>query len=222
MTDDSRSVTSKERTLVERLDRILCDPYVANRAMARTIREARDVLSANPSAPETKALQVPAAHRAGTEPLSRLAGDVEWCMAKINPDSDVYAVLHGVQVALRGAEQEAAKDDECCCAEAGGGLVCTLPKNHAGRHEAWGTRKNLLQAWSAQETNCDGATPVRASTAEVVLPLSAEPAASPVHPSICPTGDYPCLGATETTDRMVRGYCIYCGSPVVNGRTDGG
>lgn len=48
------ALTSKESTLVERLDRILCDPYVANRAMARTIREARDVLSANPSAPETK------------------------------------------------------------------------------------------------------------------------------------------------------------------------
>lgn len=37
-------------------------------------------------------------------------------------------------------------------------------------------------AESSDETNCDGATPVRASTAEVVLPLSAEPTASPVHP----------------------------------------
>jgi hypothetical protein len=33
------------------------------------------------------------------------------------------------------------------------------------------------------QTNCDGATPVRASTAEVVLPNTAEPTASPVHPS---------------------------------------
>lgn len=49
---------------------------------------------------------VPAAHRAGTEPLSRLAGDIEWCLTKINPDTDVYATLHRVQTALRGAVVE--------------------------------------------------------------------------------------------------------------------
>jgi hypothetical protein len=31
----------------------------------------------------------------------------------------------------------------------------------------------------------------------------------------CPTGDYPCKAASETTDRMTQGCCIYCGA--VNG-----
>lgn len=39
---------------------------------------------------------------------------------------------------------------------------------------------------------CDGATPVRASTAEVVLPNTAESTASPVHPSQGYCGNWPC------------------------------
>lgn len=37
----------------------------------------------------------------------------------------------------------------------------------------------------------------------------------------CPTGDYPCVAGSKTTDRMVKGNCIYCGRPVVNGKGDG-
>lgn len=54
--------------------------------------------------------------------------------------------------------------------------------------DSWGAghRGYALMGWMARaehvETTCDGATPVRASTAEVVLPKTAESTASPVHP----------------------------------------
>jgi hypothetical protein len=38
---------TNERSLVDRLDRILSDPYVANRAMSKTIREAMDTIRAH-------------------------------------------------------------------------------------------------------------------------------------------------------------------------------
>lgn len=39
---------------------------------------------------------------------------------------------------------------ECCLDDPGGGFVCTLPKGHAGQHEAYGTHHNLLQTWSTE------------------------------------------------------------------------
>lgn len=80
----------------------VCAEQLENYSFHEYGKELRRIADGLGSVVETKAPQVPAAHRAGTEPLSRLAGDVEWCLASINPDSDVYAVLHGVQVALRG------------------------------------------------------------------------------------------------------------------------
>lgn len=41
----------------------------------------------------------------------------------------------------------------CCRDDPGGGFVCTLPKGHVGQHEAYGTHKNLLQAWPAQKAS---------------------------------------------------------------------
>ena len=38
-------------------------------------------------------------------------------------------------------------------------------------------------------------------------------AEEPEAPHFCCTGDYPCTFATETTERMRKGRCIYCGLP---------
>lgn len=48
-------------------------------------------------------------------------------------------------------EKSGGKPD-CCLSDPGGGLVCTLPKGHAGQHEAWGARKNLIQSWGSEKT----------------------------------------------------------------------
>lgn len=67
-------------------------------------------------------------------------------------------------------------------------------------------RLNRLQ----YDALCDRATPVRASTAEVVLPSSAEPTASPVQPShvkaSAPNG---ACGSFKSGYRQ--GWCVNCG-----------
>lgn len=67
-----------------------------------------------------------------------------------DPKWHALEVSRAALYAIRGASDEATKA-ECCLAERGGGLVCTLPKGHAGRHEAWGVGtfrpRYLIESW---------------------------------------------------------------------------
>jgi len=47
---------------------------------------------------------------------------------------------------------EASDEPKCCLYEPGGSFVCTLPKGHAGQHEAWGFN-DLIRAWSAEKAS---------------------------------------------------------------------
>lgn len=73
----------------------------------REIFEATyEEFSGDSSAPETSTPQVRAAHRAGTEPLSRIIGDLEWCLVHVQAGHPLHPVLTRVIEQLRGSPQE--------------------------------------------------------------------------------------------------------------------
>lgn len=47
--------------------------------------------------------ETPALHRSGSEPLSRLAGDLDYCLSQMTPGHVVYKRLQGVKDQLRAA-----------------------------------------------------------------------------------------------------------------------
>jgi hypothetical protein len=57
-----------------------------------------------PPSPERSTLpplEVPATHRPGFEPLTRLIGDIDYCLTKVNPAHEVGEILIRVGVGLR-------------------------------------------------------------------------------------------------------------------------
>lgn len=75
------------------------------------------------SAPETKA------HRTD----SRLAGDIEYCLAKINPATDVHAILTEVMKDLRSPEETPDEPTTCLGIIRDGVCSCGLGAKHAGK-----------------------------------------------------------------------------------------
>lgn len=57
----------------------------------------------------------------------------------------------------------------------------------------------------------DGRIVETSLTCDLHAAQSSEKASAPATGGNCPTGDYPHKFATETTERMTKGECIYCG-----------
>lgn len=89
---DGRDVLRRLLTLIDRV--------VPHDTIDPSITDALAYLR-GPSQPPPA---VHAAHRDGTEPVSRLAGDIDYCLAKINSEHEVHEILARVRDQLRGAQ----------------------------------------------------------------------------------------------------------------------
>jgi hypothetical protein len=111
----AEQVTSNSQ-LCKRIAVYLKDRYEAGQ-YGQHVTLLRDALAALQPAPEP--LAVPAEHRAGSEPLSRLIGDLDYCIAHVDPTSSVGMALVRIGVGMRNLNKRSAQPPGSIAPETG-------------------------------------------------------------------------------------------------------
>jgi len=98
-------------------------PTESNVAKLRIYREM--ALDKRRSADETTTVQ--SAHREGSEPTSRLVGDIDWCLTQISPAHKVHEVLSRVARQLAGSSEEP-NGNQADSASSGADAAAPMPR----------------------------------------------------------------------------------------------
>jgi hypothetical protein len=122
---------------------------------------------------------------------------------------DVKHWAEGIKVSIRGmpgepesvqitAPETGGDHNEVCCRAERDAFACTLPKGHAGRHEAWGSAplkpRYLINSWPAEETS--GGKPMSEEDVRRVYGAGKRAYYETHEPPHCPTCD---CGAQKTS-----------------------